>query len=95
MVVKMEKELEILKHIKEGWVTFSFQKIEQLATMENNCRKYLDALCRIANFEENLEDYYGGVSHNWQKFAHDIMEIAQDAILDVPNITGKYKGKMK
>lgn len=39
-----------------------------------------EALKKIANFKENIEDYYGGVSINYAKMVDDIIEIAKKAL---------------
>ena len=41
---------------------------------------YFDTLVRIANYDENFEDYYGGVSIDYFKIVNDIMSMARKAI---------------
>ena len=42
--------------------------------------KYREVLEKIANYEEQLEDYYGGVSIDYAKFAYDIIDMAEKAL---------------
>lgn len=84
MVVNMSieelNELALLEHNKEGWEQFALQKCEQCKQLEELCRKYRNILERIANYEENTEDYYGGVSINYGAMVKDIVKLASDAL---------------
>lgn len=42
--------------------------------------KYKKALQKIASFEENKEDYYGGVSIDYHAMVISMIKIAQEAL---------------
>lgn len=43
-------------------------------------KKAQEALKKIYYMRENIEDYYGGVSINYSKMAHDMEDIAESTL---------------
>ena len=80
---KEQFDLVITNHLKDGWQNFALQKCEQLASVDEKLYKYKQALKTISEWDENLEDYYGGVSINYAKMTQDIIEFAKNAINNI------------
>lgn len=48
--------------------------------LKEKIKKYEAMLKRLATFDENAEDYYGGVSINYYTMAHDMMKLADQVL---------------
>ena len=74
---------ELLQHNKDAWETFALQQCEKVNELKILCKRYKTALEVLANYDENVEDYYGGVSINYSKMCHDMIDYAKAMINNI------------
>lgn len=83
MTDKEKFDIVITEHLKDGWQNFALQKCEQLALVDEKLYRYKQAIKTISEWDQYTEDYYGGVSIDYVKMAHDIIEFAKNAINNI------------
>lgn len=87
---KEQFDVAITQHLKNGWQNFALQKCEQLELENRKLCEYKQALQTISEWDQCIEDYYGGVSIDYAKMARDIIEFSKNAI---NNIEGDKNGQ--
>lgn len=70
--------LEETQHLKKSWEDFALQQCEKLSNLEKQLEEHKQALQTISEWDQYTEDYYGGVSINWNQMCHDMIEFAKN-----------------